>query len=87
MKAVKAYQQLSNSQNHLGDATCISRTGTALADLLRRVGWTHEAARLEAQGTDAGTTGKPPNAQFLLRQSSQVALAQLSSPRPRIRTA
>ena len=60
MKAVEAYQQLLDKlmawkpdvQNDLRDATCISRTWTALADLLRRAGRTDEAERLEAQRTD-----------------------------------
>jgi hypothetical protein len=63
-------------QNDLRDATCISRTWTALADLLWRVGRTDEAARLEAQRKELWNhwTDKLPNAQFLLRQSlSQVA--------------
>jgi hypothetical protein len=60
----------------LRDATCISRTWTALADLLRRLGRTEEAARLEAQRTALWNhwNGKLPNAQSLLRQSlSQVS--------------
>jgi len=84
MKAVEAYQRLLDKlmawkpdiQNDLRDATCISRTWTALADLLRRAGRADEAGRLEAQRTELWNhwTGKLPNAQFLLRQSlTQVA--------------
>jgi tetratricopeptide (TPR) repeat protein len=83
-KAIDMYQQLLEKlrawgpkpDEDLRDATCISRTWTALADLLRRVGRTGEAERLEAQRTELWNhwTGKLPNAQFLLRQSlSQVA--------------
>jgi serine/threonine protein kinase len=83
-KAVEAYQQLldkivgwgPNPENDLRDATCISRTWTALADLLRRAGQAGEAGRLEAQRTDLWNhwNGKLPNAQVLLRQSfSQIA--------------
>jgi tetratricopeptide (TPR) repeat protein len=80
MKAVEAYQQLLDKlmawkpdvQNDLRDATCISRTWTALAELLRRAGRTGEAGRLEAQKTELWNhwKGKLPNAQFLFRQSS-----------------
>jgi tetratricopeptide (TPR) repeat protein len=84
MKAVQAYQELldklmawkADALNDLRDATCISRTWTALADLLRRVGRTDEAKRLEAQRTELWDhwKAKVPNAQFLLRQSlSQIA--------------
>ncbi len=83
-KAVGAYQQLldkivargPNPQNDLRDATCISRTWTALAELLRRAGQAEEAGRLEALRTDLWNhwNGKLPNAQVLLRQSlNQVA--------------
>jgi len=78
-KAIEAYQELLNKlmawkpdlQNDLRDATCISRTWTALAELLRRAGRNDEAFRLEAQRTDLWNqwTGKLPNGQFLLRQS------------------
>jgi serine/threonine protein kinase len=78
-KALDAYQQLldklmawkPNPQNDLRDATCISRTWTALASLLRRTGRSQEADRLEAQRTDLWNewNGKLSNAQFLLRQS------------------
>jgi len=84
VKAIEAYQQLLDKlmawkpdvQNDLRDATCISRTWTALAYLLRRVGRNDEAVRLEAQRTELWNqwNGKLPNAQFLLRQSlGQVA--------------
>jgi tetratricopeptide (TPR) repeat protein len=83
-KAAEAYQQLLNKlmawkpdvQSDLRDATCISRTWTALADLLRRAGRNDEAGRLEVQRTELWNhwTSELPNAQFLLRQSlSQVA--------------
>jgi serine/threonine protein kinase len=83
-EAIDAYRQLLNQimawkpdpQNDLRDATCLSRTWTALAGLLRRTGRTEEANRLEAQRTDLWNhwNDKLPNAQFLLRQSlSQVA--------------
>jgi hypothetical protein len=77
-KAIAAYTELLDKlmawkpdlQNDLRDATCISRTWTALANLLRRTGRTEEAARLEAQRTELWNhwNGKLPNAQFLLRQ-------------------
>lgn len=83
-KAIEAYQHLLDKlmvwkpdpQNDLRDATCISRTWTALANLLRRKGRTQEAVRLEALRTDLWNhwNGKLPNGQFLLRQSlSQIA--------------
>lgn len=83
-KAIGAYQELLDKlmawkpdpQNDLRDATCISRTWTALANLLRRSGRTEEAERLEAQRTDLWNhwNDKLPNAQFLLSQSlSQIA--------------
>ena len=78
-KAIDMYQQLleklvawgSKPDDDLRDATCISRTWTALASLLRRVGRTDEAARLEAQRTDLWNRwqSKLPNAPSLLRQS------------------
>jgi tetratricopeptide (TPR) repeat protein len=83
-KAIDAYRQLLDEimawgpdvHNDLRDATCISRTWTALSNLLRRAGQTQEAERLEAQRTDLWNhwNGKRSNAQALLRQSlSQVA--------------
>jgi len=83
-KAIAAYQELLDKlmawkpdlQNDLRDATCISRTWTALATLLRRTGRKQEANRLEAQRADLWShwSGKLPNAQFLLRQSlNQIA--------------
>ena len=78
-KAIDMYQQLleklvawgSKPDDDLRDATCISRTWTALASLLRRVGRTDEAARLEAQRTELWNhwQSKLPNAPSLLRQS------------------
>ena len=85
-KAVASYQELLDKliawkphpQDDLRDATCISRTWTALADLLRRAGRTDEAKRLEAQRTELWDhwKAKLPNAQFLLRQS----LVQIAPP-------
>jgi tetratricopeptide (TPR) repeat protein len=83
-KAVAAYTDLLNKLmawkpdplNDLRDATCLSRTWTALAILLRRSGRKDEALQLEAQRTDLWNhwNGKLPNAQFLLRQSlNQIA--------------
>ena len=84
-KAIDIYQRLleklgawgSKPDDDLRDATCISRTWTALAELLRRVGRTDEAKRLEAQRTQLWDhwKAKLPNAQFLLRQS----LVQIAS--------
>jgi len=86
MKAVEAYQHLLDKlmawkpdvQNDPRDATCISRTWTALATVLSRVGRTDQAAGLEAQRTELWNhwKGKLPNAQFLLRQS----LSQVTPP-------
>jgi len=83
-KAIDAYHQLLDKlvawgpdlQNDLRDATCISRTWTALAHLSRRAGRADEAGRLEAQRAELWShwKGKLPNAEFLLRQSlSQIA--------------
>ncbi len=83
-KAIAAYRKLLDKlmawnpdpQNDLRDATCISRTWTALANLLRRTGRTEEADRLDVQRTELWDhwNDKLPNAQFLLRQSlSQVS--------------
>jgi serine/threonine protein kinase len=84
-KAIDAYRQLLDKmmawgpdvQNDLRDATCISRTWTALASLLRRAGRSEEAKQLEGQRADLWNhwNGKLPNAQALLRQS----LSQVSS--------
>jgi serine/threonine protein kinase len=78
-KAVAAYQELLDKlmawdpdlQNDLRDATCVSRTWTALANLQRRTGRNDEADRLEAQRADLWShwNAKLPNAQSLLRQS------------------
>jgi serine/threonine protein kinase len=84
LKAIAAYQELLDKlmawkpdpQKDLRDATCISRTWTALAILLRRTGRTEEADRLEAQRTELWNhwNSKLSNAPFLLRQwSSQIA--------------
>jgi serine/threonine protein kinase len=78
-KAIDLYQQMLEKlrawgpkpDDDLRDATCISRTWTALASLLRRVGRTDEAGRLEAQRTELWNhwKSKLPNAPILLRQS------------------
>jgi serine/threonine protein kinase/tetratricopeptide (TPR) repeat protein len=78
-ESIQAYQRLLDKlmawkpdlQNDLRDATCISRTWTALANLLRRAGRTDEAKRLEAQRAELWEhwKAKLPNGQFLLRQS------------------
>jgi tetratricopeptide (TPR) repeat protein len=79
VKAIEAYRRLLDKLmawkpdplNDLRDATCLSRTWTALANLLRRSGQKDEAVQLEAQRADLWNrwNGKLPNAQFLLRQS------------------
>jgi serine/threonine protein kinase/tetratricopeptide (TPR) repeat protein len=85
-KAIESYQQLlakmmawhPDPQNDLRDATCISRTWTALVNLFRKVGRIGEAQHLEAQRAELWNhwTGTLPNAQFILRQSlSQIAPA------------
>jgi serine/threonine protein kinase len=78
-KAIEAYRQLleklmaggANLQNDLRDAICLSRTWTALANLLRRAGRTNEAGQLEAQRAELWShwKGKLSNADFLFRQS------------------
>ncbi len=78
-KAIAAYQELlaklmawkPDPQNDLRDATCMSRTWTALALLQRRNGQADDAERLEAQRAELWNhwNAKLPNAQFLLRQS------------------
>jgi serine/threonine protein kinase len=78
-KAVEAYQQLldklmawkADPQNDLRDATCISRTWTALADLLRRSGQKDKTQQIEAQRAELWNhwQSKLPNAHFLLSQS------------------
>jgi serine/threonine-protein kinase len=85
-KAIDVYQQLleklgawgSKPDDDLRDATCISRTWTALAELLRRVGRADEAGRLETQRTELWNHWKVklPNAESLLRQS----LVQIAPP-------
>ena len=85
-KAVDTYKLLLDKltawgpkpDDDLRDATCLSRTWTALADLERHTGHVDEAARLEAHRTELWNhwTGKRPNAQFLLRQS----LVQITAP-------
>ena len=82
-KALEAYQQLlaklmawkTDPQNDLRDATCISRTWTALAELQRRSGRPDEAAQFEAQRAVLWNhwKSKLPNAEFLFRQSLRQA--------------
>jgi tetratricopeptide (TPR) repeat protein len=78
-KASESYRQLldkmmawnSDPQNDLQSATCLSRTWTALAVLLRQAGHVEEADRFEALRADLWKhwSEKLPNAQALLRQS------------------
>ncbi len=78
-QALAAYHELldkliawgPDSQNDLRDATCISRTWTALALLLRQNGQANEAEHLEGQRAELWNhwNSKLPNAQFLLHQS------------------
>lgn len=92
-KAVDAYQQLLNKmmawnpdpQNDLRDATGLSRTWTALAELLRRGRRNDEAERFEARRTELWNhwQGKLPNTHFLLSQS----LTQITPPPAFLRTA
>ncbi len=78
-KAVETYQLLLGEliawkpdiQNDLPYATCISRTWTALAKLLRRAGQADEAVRIEMQQAELWNhwKSKLPNGEFLIRQS------------------
>jgi serine/threonine protein kinase len=83
-QAVEAYRQLLDKlmawnpdpQNDLRDAVCLSRTWTALADLLRRNGQKNEALQLETQREQLWNLwqDKLPNSRFLLSQSlNQIA--------------
>jgi serine/threonine protein kinase len=92
-KAIESYQQLLDKlmarnpdpQNDLRDAICLSRTWTALANLLRKAGRIEEAAHLEAYRADLWNhwNGKLSNAQSLLRQS----LSQITPSRAFLRAA
>jgi serine/threonine protein kinase/tetratricopeptide (TPR) repeat protein len=92
-KAVDAYRQLLDKlmawnldpQNDLRDAACLSRTWTALTDLLRRSGRKDEALQLEAQREKLWNhwQDKLPNARFLLSQS----LSQITPPPAFLRAA
>jgi serine/threonine-protein kinase len=92
-KALEAYQQLLNElmswnpdpQNDLRDATCLSRTWTSLADLLRRTGRKDKALQLEARRGELWKhwQDKLPNARLLLSQS----LSQISPPPAFLRAA
>jgi serine/threonine protein kinase len=82
-QAIAAYQDLLDKlmawkpdiENDLRDATSISRTWTALAELLRKAGRTDEATRLESQRTDLWNHWKAslPGGETLLRSSLQQA--------------
>jgi serine/threonine protein kinase len=83
-EAIEAYSQLltkmtawgADPRNDLRDATCISRTWTALASLLRKSGQLEEANHWELVRMELWNEWnvKLPNAQPILRQSlSQVA--------------
>jgi tetratricopeptide (TPR) repeat protein len=79
VKAIGAYQELlaklmawkPDLEDDLRDATCIARTWTGLAILLRRVGRVNEATQLEKQraGLFSHWKTKLPNGDFLIRQS------------------
>jgi tetratricopeptide (TPR) repeat protein len=85
-KAIEAYRSLLKKviawklhpDDDLRDATCISRTWTALAILLRMMQRTQEADALEAQRTQLWNHWKSniPNGEFLIRQS----LSQITPP-------
>lgn len=77
--------QLLKKQNDLRDAACLSRTWTALANLLRQGRRNDEAQRFEAQRTELWNhwQGKLPNAHFLLSQS----LTQITPPPAFLRAA
>ena len=78
-KAIDAYKELLDKltawqpkvEDDLRDATCISRTWTALADLLHRAGRNDDADRIEAERSELWNrwSEKHPNRQFLLHQS------------------
>ncbi|HWH59880.1 MAG TPA: serine/threonine-protein kinase [Terriglobales bacterium] len=78
-KAIAAYRQLLDKmvawkpdvQNDLRDATCLSRTWSALADLLYHTGQIDAARQFEAQRTELWKhwESKLSMGQFLLRQS------------------
>jgi hypothetical protein len=92
-KALEAYQQLLDKlmawnpdpQNDLRDATCLSRTWTAIAGLLRRKGRKDQALQLEAERAELWShwQDKLPNGHFLIRQS----LSQISPPPAFLRAA
>jgi tetratricopeptide (TPR) repeat protein len=84
VRAAEAYRRLLDKlmawnpdpQNDLRDTACLSRTWTALADLLRRIGRQDEALQLEARRSELWSQwqDKLPRARFLLSQSaSQIA--------------
>lgn len=88
--AIEAYQQLldklmawkPNLKSDLRDAICLSRTWTALADLLRQSGRAKEADRLLVRRSELWNqwNDKLPNAQFLLRQSLTQITQRAGSP-------
>jgi serine/threonine protein kinase len=79
VKAIGAYKELlaklmawkPDVEHDLRDATCIARTWTGLAILLRRVGRVNDAIQLEKQraGLYSHWKTKLPNGDFLIRQS------------------
>lgn len=85
-KAIEAYRSLLNKLiawklnlgDDLRDATCISRTWTALATLLRSERRTEDAAHLEVERNQLWNHWKDklPNGEFLIRQS----LGQIAPP-------
>jgi serine/threonine-protein kinase len=85
-EAIDAYRQLLNKimawgpdpEHDLRDATCISRTLTALANLLRVSGRNQQALQIEAQRAELWDfwQSRLPNAPFLLSQS----LSQITPP-------
>ena len=95
-KAAEAYRQAlvkmmawgADPQHDLRDATCISRTWTALANLLRSAGQKDRAAQLEAQRAELWNLwqGRLPNARFLMSQwQSQIAPSPTFLPAAKIR--
>jgi hypothetical protein len=79
VEAIGAYKELlaklmawkPDVEDDLRDATCIARTWTGLALLLRRVGRVNDATQLEKQraGLFSHWKTKLPNGDFLIRQS------------------
>jgi serine/threonine protein kinase len=90
IKAIGAYQELlaklmawkPDVENDLRDATCIARTWTGLAILLRRTGRADDAAQLEKQRAELFSHWKTklPNGDFLIRQSLRQTRRSSTSP-------